>query len=340
MSGGARTRRVLRQLGAMGFPALLLLVLFAGEGTVRASVDLMVPEGVIMLDAALAVQQQDRGISTHGTVGGLREWAFRSERERREVTGDLTRGVTWLTVAAQYGMSDTWNLRLEVPYGQLSQTADLSVDTTSPELAARAATLETETLSGLGDVRLSSLLRPLYTDASSLVVGLHVTVPGSAQDNPYIGRPTLMLAQPLPALRASVHYTYFPEAARSRWDVVGSWKRYGRGTVDTPLADNRSLVLPDESTFSLHWAQDLRSMNFGIGVRHELSINTVLDGKNLADDALAWIVQAEIGGGNLAVLEEQPVALPQAWRIAIDHTAAGFNVPLGTQVALRYQLYF
>jgi len=75
-------------------------------------------------------------------------------------------------------------------------------------------------------------------------------------------------------------------------------------------------------------------------VRHELSINTVLDGENLNDDALAWIVQAEIGGGNLAALEEHPVALPQAWRVAIDHTVAGFNVPLGTVYALRYRLYF
>lgn len=340
MSGRQRNRRVARRLGAALGRWGLLLGLLAGGQAAWASVDLMVPEGVVMLHAELSAQQQDQGISTHNTVGGLREWALRSERERSQVTGDLTRRVTWLTVAAQYGMSDTWNLRLEVPYGQVSQTADLTVDTTDTELAARVKTLETETLSGLGDIRLSSLLRPLYTDANSLVLGLHVSVPGSGQDNRYIGRPTLTLAQPLPALGASLHYTHFPEVSRSRWDLVGSWKRYSRGTVDTHLADNRSLVLPDESTVSLHWAKELQSVNFGFGLRHELSINTVLDGENLNDDALAWIIQGEIGGGNLAELEQGPVDLPQAWRIAIEHTVAGFNVPLGTVYALRYRLYF
>jgi hypothetical protein len=325
---------------AVGLWAGLLLGLLPGARVASASVDLMVPAGVVMLDAELSVQQQDQGISTHGTAGGLREWALRSERERREVSGDLTRSVTWLTMAARYGLSDTWNLRLELPYGQLSQTADLTVNTADAELAARAATLETETLSGLGDILISSLHRPLYSDWNSLVVGLHLSLPGSGQDNPYIGRATLALAQPLPALAASLHYTHFPEASRSRWDLVGAWKRYGRGTVDTPLVDDRSLTLPDESAFSLHWAQELRTVTFGFGVRHELSINTVLDGENLNDDALAWIVQAEIGGGNLAALEEHPLALPQAWRVAIEQTVAGFNVPLGTVYALRYRLYF
>lgn len=340
--GSGQPRAPLARPSALRRRALgmLLLGMLLGGRTAWASVDLMVPADAVQLHAELAVQRQDQGISTHGTVGGLREWALRSERERRQVRGDLTRDVTWVTLAAQYGMSDTWNLRLDLPYGQLTQTAELTVNTTDAELAARAATLETETLSGLGNIRFSSLHRPLYTDWNSLVFGFHLELPGSSPDNPYIGRPTLALAQPLPAWGASVHYTHFPAASRNRWDLTADWKRYTRGTVDTPLADGRSLTLPDETAFSLHWAHDMRSVNFGFGVRHALSINTVLDGENLNDDTRAWIIQAEIGGGNLATLEQQPVSLPQAWRFAIDHAVAGFNIPLGTVYALRYRLYF
>jgi len=346
-AGGA-VRRIGRSLRApplLALPLLALALLSVGTcllpPAARAAEDEVVPGGVWLLRLEAAREHQREALGADSITHPLRYFVLPRPVQRAAVTGDIERDVSSAEAQATFGLSDRWNLALAVPYREIRQTSTLATASTDAGLTGRLAGLQSRTVSGLGDVRLTLLHRPLFTDTDAITLGYGVIFPGSDPQSPYIGRSTLETANPYLSFHGIFRYTrYLLSVERARFDLRFHVKVAQDATVRIP--DGRKVLLdpPNAAGVALGWEREFETLAYGIFLTHESSTDSQLDNTGQGDISKETRLAAQIAWGNLAGLETGRMTFPFQAGLKADAAVHGAYIPWGTRYSAFFLTYF
>lgn len=325
----ARRARCALLLGALGCAV--------AAGGASAAQDEIVPAGAWSHELALFYQEQDRAYNRFGNLTALRSFLLPGLDARRTTTGFITRTVTRLEFRFTYGLSDSWNLSLEIPYLSLDQDSKLVSTSTDPLVGEEVKSFRRQSLSGLGDGRLTLLHRPLFSDRNAVLWGFGYTQ-ALADREARPGQHALGLGSPSPSLRAFVHYTRFPRVERSRFDLRFQFEMGIDGEIDTFDEGSQPFRKGNAATFQLGWSQEFGRFAAGVQLSEMRRSQSRLDGAGQDDPEKETAARLRLGYGNLVELERQPLPFPYLLTIEFERSLRGFNVIFrdGTTLSLQY----
>lgn len=337
-------RRGARRPGAgwAGAAAVLLIILLAPVARpALGAEDEMVPGGVWHLGVETGLETQRQAIARDGQSRPLVDYLAGQPGLSRRMSGAVTRRVMTAEVQATYGISDFWNLALALPYQRIEQESSLKAGTGDGAAEEAERLLKTRTVSGLGNVRLTSLHRPVFSDSNGLILGWGVAVPGGPQQADYVGHTTLDTRVPYQALTGLLHYTYYPLGVnRARFDLRFALDVGFRTAVRTPMESSATLHPPNTGSARIGWEQEFESMGYGIFLHHQATTQSFLDGTGQNDLTKETRLGGQVTWGNLAGLETGPLAFPYQAGLRLDHLVLGYNAPVTTRLALFFRTYF
>lgn len=322
--------------------AALMLSGAASPGPALGDVeDEIVPESVLYTRLSLLLETQDIAMDQSGTPGPLKNFLVRDRALREEIEGRITRNVTRYDLRATYGISDKWNLSLNIPFVEVEQVSTL---TGAPGASAEALELvdllQTQTISGIGDVELTSLYRPVFSDWNAFTWGLGLLYPGSGQKSPYVGATSLQLGEPMVQILGFAHYTRYPALPHSRVDFRVALRHQLNEQVTVANGETRRVETANALSFKLGWSQELGNFLYGLGAEIMGQGEHTVSGERQVDQVRAQIIRTRIGYGNLSGLEQGPLSFPYQVRLEHRNVLRGADIQDGDHLTLSFLAYF
>lgn len=327
--------------GLLSLSALLWLACLAAPPPVAAQVrDEVVPAGVWRLHVDTASHTESESFVATRNHQSLLDYLVPDATVRGALQGGVTRRWKRLELRATYGLSDTWNVVLAVPWAQVQQTSTLSSTLTDAAVQTQLTRLRTRTLTGMGRMELASLHRTIFTDRDGLVLGYGLNWPTHLPHSLWAGRGTLLVDSPFPRAFGVLHYTFYPFIRRTHLDV--------RVEVGVPFTQTMSLVEGGHATVnpgndltaSLGWTQEFGPVVTGVGASLYRQGASLINHRRQGDTVTAATVRLEVGYGNLTALEQGPVAFPYQARLELDQGLGGYDVPVVQAVHATLRFYF
>ena len=333
----------LRVAGALraAFGALVVVGALALPARTNAADDEMVPRGAILVRVQATQEDQREGIATDDKQHPLLYLAFPDPAQRDLVTGSIERDVKITETLATYGLTDRLNLSLALPFVEIRQTSSLATASTDAALTARLAQLQARSVSGLGDIRLTLLHRPVFNDTDGFLVGYGVTLPGEDFRSAYIGQMTLATASPYWSLNLILHYTrYFLALERARLDLRFHGRFAQNATVTMTDGTKAQLDPPNAGGGSLTWEQEFDTLGYSVGIYHETTLSARINEVDQNDPTRETRLSAQLMAGNLSKLETGRLRFPFQAGIRADAVVYAFNFALATRIGAFFQTYF
>ena len=305
--------------------------------------DEMVPEGKWFFRASVRQATQQKFFDRGKNEGTLKDALIPDPELRSQIEGDITRKIFRTDLLFTFGASDRWNLSLNLPYLDMTQESSLAVTSgASPEAAAELEQrqLQNRALSGVGDVRLPSQHRPVFSDRAGFIWGYGLVIPGGGQQTPFVDRTTFDLRSPLPAYFVFLHPTAYPGGSRSRLDFRVLAEKGVRGNVDTPAGERKTLDPGSRTAVTVGYSGEIGPVALGAEAELRMARASTLARERLGDTVRALAGRFHLGIGNVAQLEEGPVAFPYQLLLEVEHIARGTNTPLGSFFSFTFQTYF
>lgn len=303
--------------------------------------DEIVPGSVLHTRLSLLLETQDTALDQSGTHGPLKNFLVRDTALRDEIEGSITRNVTRYDLRTTYGISDSWNLSLNIPFVEVEQVSTLGgTPGASVEALELADLLQSQTISGIGDVELTSLHRPVFSDWNAFTWGFGLLFPGSGRESPYVGATSLQLGEPTVQLHGFVHYTRFPALPRSRVDFRVAMRHQLNEQITVANGETRRLEPVNSLSFKLGWSQELGNFLYGLGAEFIGQGEHTVNGERLVDQVRAQIIRTRIGYGNLSGLEQGPLSFPYQLRLEHRNVLRGADIPDGDHFTLSFLAYF
>jgi hypothetical protein len=313
------------------------------RGTVaRAAEDDVVPEGIFRFNTTVMVETESRAFARDSVEHDLSVYALPDPMDRANVSGSLSREFVTTNLKLQYGLGDHWNLVIDLPYVVATQRSTLRVLDTSadPVLNATVAQLQSRTIEGMGNYRVTSLHRPLFTESNQLLWGVYFS--GSTERNSlvYTGTGTFQTHDPYGSVGGFGHWgKYFP-LFRGHLDLRTEYNLPLVDKVDTPTVGRVSLLGAPNVTTSLTWEHEPGAWHYGFGIIQHTAQQSRLAGEAQDDGVKEWYGHAELGYGNLDRLEHGPISFPTHVTLSWDETFFAFNAPVRDRLALNWLVYF
>jgi hypothetical protein len=312
----------------------------AGPVAAPAQHEELVPAGAWLARLSRGTHTQDRAIGRDNVEAPLLDYLQPDPALRGNLAGAVSRDVERIELTVGYGLSDTWNVQLQVPHVRVTQRSDVSSLSGDPQVQAEVARLGSREVSGLGRARLGSLHRPVFSDRHGFVLGYGLDWPADDPANPWAGRGTLLVDSPVPHWFGLLHYTYYPAGTANRLDI--------RAEAGFPFderltqADGTAASVNDGSTLQLSagWQQELGPVVLGFGVGGWSQDVSTVAGEGQGDAQVEWSGRIVLGYGNLRELEQGPLTFPYRLLLGYERTLQGFNVPIRNELTLSLQTYF
>lgn len=331
----------MRGWGVAVLCALLWLIGLAAPMPAFAQAqDEIVPEGVWRLHLDTATSTQSSAYSKHRHHESLLTYLVPDATVRSALQGSVERRSNRVDMQVTYGLSDTWNLELGVPWVQVVQSASLSATSSDAAVQTQLQRLQSRTVSGPGRFVVASLHRPVFTDRNGLVLGYGLDWPTQRPDSPWAGRGTLLVDSPFPRAFGLLHYTFYPFIPRAHLDF--------RAELGTPFTETLALVGGGHATvnpgndgsLSLGWTQEFGPVVTGIAGRIERQGETLINHHRQGDASTAASVRLEVGYGNLNALEAAPIAFPYQVTAQYEYLLTGASVPIQPELRVNLRFYF
>lgn len=302
--------------------------------------DEVVPDGVWLAEVALFREHQDTAHDRSNERDPLSDYLLPDRTVQRRTRGAVTRTVNRVDLRLTYGISDTWNLFVEWPYLALEQHSTLEATTADPEVQQAVDNLDDETLSGMGDLRLLSMHRPVFSDRNGFVWGYGLTHPVQERDaGP--GPLALALRGPDATLRGFLHYTrYLVSVARARFDFRAEAGTGLGGTARNAAGKKQSFRTGNFGQVNLGYFQEIGPAGLGLEVEQFVRGESRLAGVSQDDPVKETLLRLRLAYGNLRALEEGPLDWPYQAHLLVERTLQGFNVIESDGVTLALRWYF
>lgn len=349
-----------RRTGAGLGVALLAASLVSSVPMASAAQDDLVPSGVFRFDVSATQETQTEAVARDSKIHGLAVYALSGLQavdpsEASHVSGSLSREIDETELRLQLGLTDHWNVSLAVPYVQAIQHSTLRVNPTynpaadpycnasrTPrcDLTATVANLNSRTLTGFGNYQLTSLHRPIFTDSNALTWGWGFSASLESNKGVYAGVGSLQTHDPYGSLFSLIHYTHYPDFARSRIDL--------RTEYLLPLVDKVTLATGQRASIlgaptylsSVGWEHEPGAWGYGFRLDQKTAQQTRLAGEAQEDPIKEFLFHAQLGYGNLIALEKAPIRFPYQVALTWDITISAFNAPLRDRWGLKFFTYF
>lgn len=322
--------------------AALMLAGAASPGPAMGDVeDEVVPESVLLTRLSLLLETQDTAQDQSGTPGPLKNFLVRDTILREEIEGSITRNVTRYDLRTTYGISDKWNVSLNISFVEVEQVSTLGgAPGASAEALELVDLLQTQTISGIGDVELTSLHRPVFSDWNAFTWGYGLVYPGSRQQSPYVGTTSLQLGEPMVQLLGFAHYTRYPALPRSRVDLRVAARHALNEAVTVANGESGRVDATNSLSFKLGWSQELGNFIYGLGLEFMGRGEHTVGGERLVDQVRAQIIRTKIGYGNLSGLDQSSLSFPYQVRLEHRNVLRGADIPDGDHLTLSFLFYF
>lgn len=317
----------------------MVLVLLLPALAPAAVDDEFVPEGTLFTGFTLRTVTQDRAISRLSKSQTFKDYAIPEASIRGQISGDIEREITRYDFRFTLGLSDTWNISLNLPLLDMKQNSTLATSG-SAEAVATVARLQSDSISGIGEIEFTSLHRPVFSDSNAFIWAYGLTLPGAGQQSPYHDSSTFDLSTPVPWMFFFIHYTRYPALPRARFDVRFKVRRGIQRSVDTTTGQKQRLIPGNQILLKFNWTQDIGIFSYGFELERIDLRDNRLGGENLFDGEKAQTLRLLLGLGNLADLEEGPVGFPYQVRLEVEKVNRGFNHPFGDTLTLSLLMFF
>lgn len=324
-----------RSLAALGAIAWLLL---PGKALALFE-DEMVPEEVWGVRIMLDLVNRDSTVDRASRGGPLINYVIPDVEIRSQVEGGITRSIRRFDFLFTFGMRDNWNLSLNVPYLRLEQNSTLETTSEDPEVLAVVERLQSEELSGLGDLVLTSLHRTVFSDWNAVLFGYGIKYPFGGQQSDYVGTPTFDLVSPGSSVFFLFHYTRYPAFTGARFDIR-LWGEQGIKSSASVPGGEQKVDEGNETSLSVGWSQEFGPVTAGLEGEFFNQRSNSLAGNRLFDQVRAQFLKFHLGFGNLAGLEKGPVAFPFRFDLQVEILERGSNLPTGERLLLSLQTFF
>jgi hypothetical protein len=325
----------------LGF-ALLGFVLASVFSAARAAQDDIVPGGIFRFSASASQESQSKAVARDGVNHGLEVYALPDPADAAKVSGKLSREINETDLTLQLGLTDHWNVSVSVPYVQAIQRSTLRVNNpgADPALAATVASLNNRTVSGMGNLRFTSLHRPIFTDANGLIWGWGFTESPERNSGVYTGVSSLQARDPYGSVFGLIHWTHYPQQVRGRFDMRVEYAVPLVDRVNLPSGQRVSILGAPNVLSSFGWEHEPGAWGYGFRIDQKSTLQSRLAGESQEDPVKEWLVHAQFAYGNLIDLETAPIRFPYQVSLTWDSTFFAYNAPIRDRWGLRFFTYF
>jgi hypothetical protein len=307
---------------------------------VRAAQDEFVPEDALALEVALFQEHQVLAFDRAGNRNPLKKFLLPNRAVREATEGSISRTETDVHLRSTFGLSDTWNVFVQLPYRMLKQESSLTTDSDDPNVQAEVDALQPQSLSGPGDLRVLSMHRPVFSDRNGFIWGYGFTHPVLDRSESRPGLLALALRSPSPTLRAFAHYTRYPRMERGRFDVRAEAELGLPGEIEVREGETSQYRSGNGVTIELGWFQEVGAVGAGISLLEFVQAQSRLAGVGQSDPHKETVLRFRLGYGNLIDLEQGPIRQPFQVMLEMERSLRGFNVPYSDGFTLSLLLFF
>lgn len=321
-----------------GFASALLLA--ATPARAQVEKDRIVPEDALAVEIATFHEEHTLAFDRTGHLRHLKRYVLPDRTARNETDGTISRTVTDVNLNLTYGISDTWNLFVGLPYRILEQDSSLSTSSDRASTNTQVERLQSQKLSGLGDLRVTSLFRPVFSDRNGFVWGYGFTHPLQDRSESDPGLQALALRSPNPTMNIFWHYTRYPQVERTRIDLRFEYEAGLPGRYEKDDGNMAQFRSGNAVTLELGWYQEIADVAYGVAWEEFVQAQSRSSGIGNSDPHKESQLHFRLGYGNLTELENGPLTVPYQVMLTVDRSLRGFNVPYSDGYTLSLLFYF
>ena len=302
--------------------------------------DVIVPEDALAFEIATFHEEQLLAFDRTGRLRHLKRYLLPDRITRNETEGTISRTVTDVHLNLTYGISDTWNLFVGLPYRMLEQESTLTTASDRGTTLSDVQDLQSQTLSGAGDLAVTMLHRTVFSDRNGLVLGYGITHPMQDRSESDPGLVALALRSPNPTINGFVHYTHYPQIERARFDLRFEYGTGLPGKIEITRGKRVQYRSGSGLRAETGWFQEIGRVGVGVSYEEFAQAQSRLSGVGNSDPEKESLLHFRIGYGNLTDLEQGPVTQPYQLMLTVDRSLRGFNVPYSDGYTLSLLLFF
>ena len=243
---------------------------------------------------------------------------IRDEQLKDWTTGSISREATVLESTWVYGISQDWILEMVLPVVSMKQSSSLELKNGAPsnsEWNTILQNLQSETVSGLGDIRLKAGYEMGASTKWFVRGGFKLTLPSGSSGTPR-GVYAFSAGEKITDAGLFLHINWYPFVRGLRNGIRFSQSSAMEGERETLSGEKHSYLKGNRLEFQYQWSYERSDFFYGFEIHHLKQLESQLDGgandQGYLDQGLL-----EIGWGNLNQLEEKPLDLP--WQIRLGH---------------------
>jgi len=329
-------------VGLKGRIVRMVVVALAGVcwgQTAMATEDDMVPQGTWFQQLSYTQIAQTQGWGHDDKKHGLERYLLQ-DTNYAQFSGTVSRQISRADLTFRYGLSDAWNLSLNLPWLKLTQHSTLQALAPTPMNLAQVNSLSDQTLSGLGDMEGVSLHRLVFSDQSGLILGWGAALATAGHQNVRHGRTALRLGRPSSAPLALLHYTYYPYMTKARFDIRVHYLAPMMGKIRNLEGEEVTYFPGREASLTVGWRQEWGVFSYEVAARREVVTASRYAGKVWYQGGERQLGLLRLGLGNLSELEDGPLAFPFQLDLETSLAYAGNNQPLDKGYKLILQMFY
>lgn len=315
---------------------LLGFILGFSGVVVNAQVQDFLPENVFGVDYSFSGQSYDKVHTSGGQKSVLKSELENNDIDESEVSGSIKHLEYKYTLGFRYGLSNTWNFGVELPYIYRKRTSDLK-DSDGDNSSFVDAYQSAES-SGLGDYSLWLMWRAAYTELHNLQFGLKFK--DNNADYNYDKNDELALGSGTRDVTWILRYFVYPYSNTMRYnlDVFLTY------SFDDKIKDTSG----EKVTLKRGASQQVRfgvydyfkNFYYQAGVNYKNEASAVIDDVSREDGIKGFFFDISVGLSNLDNLEEGSVSLPWEIEFELRGNVSGDNLPATAILGLKGSVYF
>jgi hypothetical protein len=319
-------------------PACLALFILIGNWQLQAQEIDFLPGGVF------STSYEYKSGSADSILSGMERKSMgdslldRQDIDEAAVDGSVSIQTGAHLLKLHYGLSDSFNISFTVPYLYKRRTSSLTVsgsgNAAADQFVENNGSAETQ---GLGDLSLTGMWRPIYTDGTEL--RLAIGLDGNNGAFYYNDGQNISLGNGAYDSSFTIRWLIYPITSNSVLDFEASSVFTSNATV-TSGGEELELQKDNSGVIRLDFSVNHNAWNFGGGLKMVAEGQTAINGISQGDGYLAYTYRLFLNYGNLNQLEHTAVGSPWLVGVYLDNTVFGANAPEENTIGFKAVFYF
>lgn len=301
-----------------------------------AQVQDFLPENSIGIDYSASSYSYDKIYVDGSKTTVLKSELKKNDLEKEDVSGDIEYTTMTHQLNFRYGISNTLNAGVGVPYIYRKRSSDLSdADQQNASFVTQYQSAET---SGMGDYSVWLMWRAFYTDAHNLQLGLKFKDNTGAYH--YDKNDELALGNGTQDLTASMKwFVYsFSSTLRGCFDLFLTYSL--DDVTQDATGDNVKIERDSSQKVKLGIYEYFGALYYQTSINYINNANTLIDGESQEDGDKGFYFDVAVGASNLDKLEKGSVGLPWEVEVGLRYNLGGTHLPATYAIGVNGSVYF